>query len=82
VGTTACNTSSGGCYYDSLNVAITEPTEATLTVGAQPTENLYINTTYLAMDCGNSANLGTFGPTGVCPSWYEGAQLATEVTAN
>jgi hypothetical protein len=81
VGSTACNSTSGGCYYDSLNVAITEPSEGTLTTGAQPTENLYVNTTYNEMDCGSSANLGTFGPTGVCPAWYEGAQLATAVTA-
>lgn len=63
VGAAACNSTSAGCYYDSLNVAITEPSEATLSLGSQPTKSLYLNTTYGEMYCGSSTPLGTFGPT-------------------
>ncbi len=63
VGNTACNATVAGCYYDSLNVAIAEPGEGTLTTGTQPTQSLYLNSTYGAMYCGGATPLGTFGPT-------------------
>jgi hypothetical protein len=90
VGTTACNSTTAGCYYDSLNVAITEPVEKTLTVGSDPTKSLYLNTTYAAMYCGGPTPVGTFGPTapieGSCASGspYEteaGIQPAFAVSA-
>jgi hypothetical protein len=63
VGTTACNSTVAGCYYDSLNVAITEPAEGSLSAGANPTRELFLNTTYGLGYCGSSTPLGTFGPT-------------------
>ncbi|HXB15089.1 MAG TPA: hypothetical protein VNV44_05025 [Solirubrobacteraceae bacterium] len=63
VGETACNATVAGCYYDSLNVAIAEPSENTLTTGAQPTKSLYLDSTYAAMYCGGPTPVGTFGPT-------------------
>jgi hypothetical protein len=63
VGNTACNATVAGCYYDSLNVAIAEPSEGTLSAGKQPTKSLYLNSTYAAMYCGSSTPVGTFGPT-------------------
>jgi hypothetical protein len=67
-----CYTSSAGCYYDSLNVAITEPGEGTLSIGKDPTNQLELNSTYAAMYCGSSTPLGTLGPTapieGTCAS--------------
>jgi hypothetical protein len=72
VGETACNSTVAGCYYDSLNVAITEPAEGTLTVGKNPTKALYLNSTYAAMYCGSTTPVGAFGPTapieGTCAS--------------
>jgi hypothetical protein len=79
-----------GCFYDSLNVAITEPVENTLTVGSDPTRELFLNSTYAAMYCGSSTPVGTFGPTapieGTCASStpYEteaGIQPAITVSA-
>lgn len=63
VGPAACESTSGGCYYDSLNVAVTEPSEGTLTVGHDPTNDLFLNSTYSAMYCGSATPLGTFGAT-------------------
>lgn len=78
IGETACNSTSAGCPYDSLNVAVSEPSEGTLSLGADPTENLYVNSTYNEMYCGSSATLGIFGPTGTC---FEGEQPVIEVSA-
>ncbi|MGA2455841.1 MAG: hypothetical protein ABSG93_20255 [Solirubrobacteraceae bacterium] len=80
VGTAPCNTSSGGCYYDALNVAIAEPSEKTLTLGAQPTEDIFVNSTYSEMFC-ESGTAGTFGPAG-CSAFWEGAQPVIAVSAN
>jgi hypothetical protein len=79
---TACFTTTAGCPYDSLNVAVSEPAENTLSLGSQPTEELFVNSTYNEMYCGSSATLGTFGPSGVCPAWYGGAQPVVRVSAN
>lgn len=90
IGVTACNSTVAGCYYDSLNVAIEEPAEGAPTPGSDPTNDLYVNTTYNEMYCGSSTPLGTFGPTapieGSCAagSPYEteaGIQPALSVSA-
>jgi hypothetical protein len=90
VGSAACSSTSGGCYYDSLNVAITEPSEGTLSLGSQPTKALYLSSTWAAMYCGSSTPLGSFGPTapieGACASGSpyeteEGIQPAISVSA-
>lgn len=74
VGPMACNTTVAGCFYDSLNVAVTEPSENALTVGGDPTRELYLATTYGLGYCGSSTPLGTFGPTAP----VEGACAANE----
>jgi len=90
VGPAACSSTSGGCYYDSLNVAITEPSEGTLSLGSQPTKALYLSSTWPAMYCGSSTPVGSFGPTapieGACASGSpyeteEGIQPAISVSA-
>jgi hypothetical protein len=90
VGPTACNSTVAGCYYDSLNIGIIEPAEGAPSAGSDPTNALYINTTYEQMYCGSSTPVGTFGPTapieGSCAagSPYEteaGIQPALSVSA-
>jgi len=90
VGPAACSSTSGGCYYDSLNVAITEPSEGTLSLGSQPTKALYLSSTWPAMYCGSSTPVGSFGPTapieGACASGSpyeteEGIQPAISLSA-
>ncbi len=78
IGTSACNATSAGCPYDSLNIAFSEAPEGTLSLGSNPTEELFVNSTYNAMYCGSEATLGTFAPTGSC---YEGQQPVIEVSA-
>jgi hypothetical protein len=79
VGTAPCQSTSAGCYYDSLNVALIEPSEGGATVGSNPTEDNYVNSGWSEMYCGSSASLNTFGPTGAC---YEGSQPAFKVEAH
>lgn len=79
VGTSACNSSSGGCPYDSLNVAVVEPSEGGATIGSNPTEDVYVNSTYPEMFC-NGGTQGTFGPAS-CPAFWEGSQVAFTVKA-
>jgi hypothetical protein len=79
VGTAACSSTSAGCYYDSLNVALAQPAENTLTVGAQPTSDDYVNSTYPEMFC-ESGTAGTFGPAS-CSAFWEGGQPIFEVSA-
>lgn len=79
VGAAACSTTSAGCYYDSLNVAMAEPGENTLTVGAQPTTANYVNSTYSEMFC-EGGTAGTFGPAS-CSAFWEGDQPIFEVSA-
>lgn len=75
----ACRSTSGGCYYDSLNVAVAEPGEHTLTVGVQPTTANYVNSTYSAMFC-EGGTAGTFGPAS-CSAFWEGVQPIFAVSA-
>jgi hypothetical protein len=80
VGAAACQSTSQGCYYDSLNVSIIEPAEGGATVGSDPNpEEIYVNSNYNEMYCGSSATLNTFGPSGAC---WEGDQPAYKVEAN
>jgi hypothetical protein len=75
-----CYGTSAGCPYDSLNVALIEPSEGGATVGAQPTGDVYVNSTYSEMFCaGGSA--GTFGPAS-CPAFWEGDQAGITVKAS
>jgi hypothetical protein len=78
VGSSGCDTSSAGCYYDSLNVADIEPAEGGLTVGADPTESQYADSQNAGMYCGSTESLGTFAATGGC---FEGLQPAFKVEA-
>jgi hypothetical protein len=91
VGALACRSTEAGCYYDSLNIAITEPFENPLSVGSDPTKSLYLNSTFAAMYCGSSTPVGTFGPTapieGTCASGFPyeteaGIQPAISVSAS
>jgi hypothetical protein len=91
IGNAACDSTVAGCYYDSLNVAIAEPGEGTLTVGTQPTPSLYLNSTEPVMYCGGPTPVGTFGPTapieGSCAANYPyesepGIQPVISVTGN
>lgn len=74
-----CNKTSSGCYYDSLNVATAEPAENTLTVGKQPTEDVYVDSNYEPMFC-EGGTKGTFGPAN-CPGFWEGDQPIFEIIA-
>jgi len=79
IGEGPCNSTSAGCFYDSLNVSLIEPSENNAPIGSNPRpEELYANTTNSEIDCGSSENLGTFGPTGAC---WEGDQIGISVTA-
>jgi hypothetical protein len=80
IGATACNSTSAGCFYDSLNVAIIEPSEPAPTVGTDPSSDVYVNATYSEMFCTSGA-AGVFGPAG-CPAFWEGAQTAMTVKAS
>lgn len=78
VGSQACNLKSAGCYYDSLNVGVAEPSEHLLTIGGDPTEP-YIESTYAPATCGNTALETEFGPAGAC---WEGDQPLFKITAH
>jgi hypothetical protein len=79
IGVTACNSTIAGCPYDSLNVGLIEPSEGGATVGANPTEDVYVNSTYSEMFC-SSGTPSTFGPAS-CPAFWEGAQAGFTVKA-
>lgn len=79
IGAAACSSTSEGCYYDSLNVAIAEPSEKTLTVGAQPASANYVNSTFSEMFCEGGV-AGTLGPAS-CSAFWEGDQPIFEVSA-
>jgi hypothetical protein len=51
---------------NSLNVALSESWEGTLSKGADPTEGLYAYSNWNEMYCGSSATLDTFAFTGAC----------------
>lgn len=44
IGLAPCNSTSGGCPYNYLNSAITETSEGNLSVGKNPTGDVYVNT--------------------------------------
>ena len=46
----------------SLNVAVSEPSEGTLSIGAQPVEEWFANSTSSEMYCPGASDIGTFGP--------------------
>ena len=46
----------------SLNVSISEPSENTLSIGSQPVEEWFANSTSTEMYCPGAKDLGTFGP--------------------
>ena len=79
IGEMPCDKTSAGCPYDSLNVAVSEPSEHTLSIGADPTEDPFVDSTYPEMFCDGGVQ-GTFGPAS-CPAFWEGAQPMFEVTA-
>jgi hypothetical protein len=74
-----CNSESGGCFYDALNVALIEPPEAP-TVGTDPAPNdLYQNGLYAPYWCdGGAGGTGTFRLDAGC---WPGEQPAIKVTA-
>ncbi len=79
IGPAACQSTSEGCYYDSLNFSIIEPSEGGATVGSDPNEEeIYVNSNWNEMYCGSSANLNTFSQSGAC---WEGDQPAVKVEA-
>lgn len=79
IGETACNKTTQGCPYDSLNVAVNEPGENTLSLGDDPTEDLYVNSTYSEMFCDGGSE-GAFGPAS-CPAFWQGGQPLFEIRA-
>lgn len=46
----------------SLNVSTSEPSEGTLSIGAQPVEEWFANSTWTEMYCPGAKDVGTFGP--------------------
>lgn len=70
--------------YDSLNVAISESWEKTLTVGTDPTPALYVESNSSEMCCGSPASPSALVPSGLEPGnecWEEwgGYQPVIEV---
>jgi hypothetical protein len=64
----------------SLNVAVSEPVEDTLSLGADPTQELFVDSTYSAMYCEGATDVGTFGGSeGNC---WEGDQPVIALSAN
>jgi hypothetical protein len=64
---------------NSLNVALSESWEATLSKGLDPTEGLYANSNWSGMYCGSSSSLDTFSFTGTCWGPEGGYQPVIEV---
>jgi hypothetical protein len=64
---------------NSLNVALSESWEGTLSKGADPSEGLYANSNWNEMYCGSSSSLGTFAFTGTCWGPEGGYQPVIEV---
>jgi hypothetical protein len=78
IGEAPCYKTSEGCPYDSLNVALSEPAEKTLSVGSDPSEEVFVNSTYPEMFCDGGTE-GVFGPAN-CPAFWEGGQPMFTVT--
>jgi hypothetical protein len=64
---------------NSLNVALSESWEGTLTKGADPSEGLYVNSNWSEMYCGSSSSLDSFAFTGTCWGPEGGYQPVIEV---
>ena len=78
VGEGACNKTSAGCFYDSLNVGVTGP--GAVTVGSNDDQSVLVNSQWSELYCGNSENLGTLRFVD-CPSFYEEERPAFTVEA-
>lgn len=78
IGEMPCHKTSQGCPYDSLNIAVSEPAEHTLSLGSQPTEDVFVDSTYPEMFCEGGTE-GTFGLAS-CPAFWEGAQPMFEIS--
>ncbi len=64
----------------SLNVAISEPSEYTLGLGSDPTEELFLDSSWSEMYCAGATDVGTFGPSqGNC---WEGDQPLFTIRAS
>jgi hypothetical protein len=65
---------------ESLNVAVSEPVEDTLSLGADPTQELFLDSTWNEMYCAGATDVGTFGGSeGNC---WEGYQPVIALSAN
>jgi hypothetical protein len=64
---------------NSLNVALSESWEGTLSKGSDPSEGLYANSSSSGMYCGSSSSLDTFSFTGTCWGPEGGYQPVIEV---
>jgi hypothetical protein len=63
----ACETGSGGCPFDSLNVGVREATEPGPSVGsASDPADAYINSTTVGNYCANPLGVGTFALSAGC----------------
>jgi hypothetical protein len=63
----------------SLNVAVSEPAEKTLSLGSDPTQELFVDSSNSEMYCPGATDVGTFGGTqGTC---WEGDQPVFAVRA-
>jgi hypothetical protein len=63
----ACDSTEAGCPYDSLNVAVHESSEPGPAVGSYPDEEeVFVNSSWSEMYCGNALATGSFGPSGAC----------------
>jgi hypothetical protein len=64
----------------SLNVAVSEPSENTLSLGADPTQELFLDSSLSDMYCEGATDVGTFGGSeGNC---WEGYQPVVALSAN
>ena len=56
----------------SLNVALSEPAENTLSLGSDPTQELFVDSSNSEMYCAGATDVGTFGGTqGNCWEGYQ-----------
>jgi hypothetical protein len=79
----ACNTTSAGCYYDSLNVGLAEPAENLLETGADVTEPFIhiLNGGAASEACGNEAAALAGFAASECNAFWEGDQPLFKITA-
>jgi hypothetical protein len=64
----------------SLNVAVSEPVEHTLSLGEDPTQELFLDSTWNEMYCAGATDIGTFG--GSQGSCWEGDQPVISISAS